>query len=104
MTEFKACKICNQEKDVKKDFYISAGRVRSDCKACTNKTNYNYQKKNKTWLSRCPDPETQKEHRKKYYEKNKAKFAEYRKAFRERHPDYFKDYFRAKKEKNGGSC
>ena len=56
------------------------------------------------YITKAQKIEANKRNCRKYYEKNKAKFAEYRKAFRERHPDYFKDYFRAKKEKNGGSC
>ena len=100
MSELKVCKHCHEAKEPIKDFYLCSGRWRSECKACTIKKNVSYQKRVKAWRYRYADTETRKTYMRKYYEKNKNKFAKYRTDFKQRHPGYYQDYFRSRKEKD----
>lgn len=83
-----------------RDYYLCAGRWRSECKMCTIKRNVRYQKKTKAWKHRYVDDDARRLYMREYYAQNREKFAKYRAEFKERYPDYYKDYFRARKEKN----
>jgi len=99
MSKLKTCSKCNKEKYAFEDFYLCAGKLRSECKMCTIKRNVKYQKKVKSWKHRYIDDETRRIYMRAYYNKNKDKFSRYRSEFRERHPEYYKQYFRTRKEK-----
>lgn len=94
----KVCKRCNIAKE-EQAFYFTAGKPRSECKACTIKRNVRYQKKVRSWKFRDTDQEARRSYMRTYYENNKDKFAKYREDFRSRHPEYYKEYFRKRKEK-----
>ncbi len=102
MDDLKICSKCHQAKIAKMDFYLCAGRWRSECKMCTIKRNVRYQKKVKAWKHRYVDDDTRKLYMRDYYEKHKTKFAQYRAEFRLRYPEYYKEYFRNRKNKKNG--
>lgn len=99
MRDFKICSQCHQAKESVTDFYLCAGRWRSECKACTIKRNVRYQKRVKAWKHRYVDDDSRRLYMRDYYNKNKERFAKYRSEFKNRYPDYYKDYFRKRKEK-----
>lgn len=95
----KKCTACNKYKDIE-DFYLCAGKYRSQCKACTILYNRNRQKtKNINWKDRYSDDETRRAYMREYYSKNAEKFAIYRQTFRDKHPGYANDYYNNNKEK-----
>ncbi len=95
----KTCTGCHKAKDREKDFYISQGRVRSQCKECIIKKNVQYQIDTQAWLMRDSDDEQRRAYMVEYYAKNKEKFAEYRRKFKNSHPEYYKVYARDRKDK-----
>jgi hypothetical protein len=97
--DLKICSKCHKAKDPSLDFYMCAGRWRSECKQCTIKRNIKYQKKTKAWKHRYGNDEDRKQYMREYYNRNKEKFAQYRSDFRDKHPEYYKEYFRTRKEK-----
>lgn len=99
MNDMKVCSKCHEEKELRQDFYMCAGRWRSECKKCTIKRNVRYQRKVKSWKYRYSDDISRKLYMRTYYGKNKEKFAKYRADFRTRFPEYYKEYFRKRKEK-----
>lgn len=102
MIDYKICSKCHQAKEAKVDFYLCAGKWRSECRMCTIKRNVRYQRKVQAWKHRYVDDDSRRLYMREYYDKNKDKFAHYREEFRERHPEYYKEYFRKKKEKKNG--
>ncbi len=99
MSDLKICSQCHQAKEAVMDFYLCSGRWRSECKMCTIKRNVRYQRKTKAWKHRYVDDDTRRLYMREYYDKNKAKFAQYRAEFKARYPEYYKEYFRKRKEK-----
>lgn len=99
MDDYKICSKCHQAKIAIMDFYMCAGRWRSECKACTIKRNVRYQRKVKAWKYRYVDDDTRRLYMREYYNQNKEKFAKYRSEFRIRYPEYYKQYFRKRKER-----
>lgn len=98
MNDLKICSKCHQEKEAKIDYYLCAGKWRSECKRCTIKRNVLYQNEIKSWKYRYENDEARRTYMREYYAKNKEKFAKYRDEFRLRHPEYYKEYFRTRKE------
>jgi hypothetical protein len=75
----KICRICGDEETLQSPFPVDAGRL---CKACEAKRKAEwYQKnkerinKNKKWVKKSPEKE--KEHKKRYREKNADKIKAY---------------------------
>ncbi len=97
--EVKKCSKCSKEKDISKEFYLCAGKLRSECKSCTIKRNVRYQKRVNAWRTRYGCDDERRQYMREYYAKNKDKFAEYRRKFVEKYPDYYTQYFRRRKEK-----
>ena len=98
MSNSKICKMCKEEKDATKDFYMCKGVFRTECKKCSIKRNVAYQKKNKTWKIYFTGEE-RRNYMREYYAKNKEKCIEYRARFKERNPEYFNEWFRKNKDK-----
>ncbi len=94
----KKCTKCCEDKEIN-DFYMCAGKYRSECKRCTIKRNSKYQIKNQTWKHRFEDEDARKAYMQKYYSKNREKFAMYRAEFKARNPDYYKNYTKRRKQK-----
>jgi len=93
----KKCSDCNEDKDVRLDYYMCSGKYRSECKACTIKRNVKYQRETGAWKYRFADDEARKLSMRVYYAKNKEQFAKYRAEFKDRHPDYYRKYSKSKK-------
>ena len=88
----KKCSKCKKRKE-DTEFYLSAGKFRSECKKCTIKRNVRYQRKNESWKHRYADDEARKSYMRDYYSKNKEKFAEYRQKFNDKFPGYHRNYY-----------
>jgi len=99
MRELKICSKCHQAKELMLDFYLCAGKWRSECKMCTIKRNVRYQKRVQAWRHRYVDEDTRRHYMREYYEKNKDRYANYRSEFKLRYPEYYKEYFRNRKNK-----
>ena len=94
----KKCSVCNKRKDLK-EFYLCAGKHRSECKICTIKKNGKRQKSGKTWRTRYKNDDSRQAYMREYYAKNKEKFEQYRQTFRDKHPGYNNEYYHNNKEK-----
>lgn len=98
MTDTKKCSHCRRM-IVLQDFYMNAGKYRSECKFCTINRNVRYQKRVKAWRNRDLDQDSRRLYMRKYYEKNKDKYTEYRAKFKAKYPEYYKNYARRRKQK-----
>lgn len=101
MAEYKTCSKCFLTKEIG-DFYLCAGKFRSECKNCTILRNTKYQKRAKAWKSRDVDDDVRRMYMREYYAQHREKFAEYRARFKQKYPDYYKLYFRNRKKKRLG--
>ena len=94
----KICIRCKKHKNFEKDFYLSRGYWRRECKSCTIEKNVMYQKRTKPWEYRENDYEERRSYMLDYYKKNKSKYSEYRRRFKEKNPGYHKEYAQNKKQ------
>ncbi len=89
--QLKICSRCMAKKMLRTDFYLCRGQYRSECKVCTIKQNVVNQRDTQAWKKRLIDTDDRRSYQLEYYQKNKAKFAEYRKRFKEKHPNYYQE-------------
>lgn len=87
----KVCIKCQIEKESPQDFYMTKDYERSTCRDCFKKITKKQSQERKE-KQKLTDPENS--YSKRYYLKNKEKFAEYRKRFLEKHPGYMKRYYK----------
>lgn len=90
----KECTRCDEWKPLS-EFHVrrdGLGKVRADCKVCTNLRNHNYYEENK---------EKKKGYNKKYYEENKEQIKEDTKKYREANKEWAKEYNQRYYEENG---
>lgn len=95
----KSCSRCKKIKEELDEFYMCAGKFRSECKCCTIKRNVKYQRRVQAWKYRFRDEDARKAYMHQYYAKNLPKFAEYRAKFKKEHPHYHRDWWRLNKQK-----
>ena len=90
----KMCSRCEEVKCKITDFYMCAGKFRSECKACTIKKNISYQQEKKKIPQDQIKLMKREAYMKSYYaqENVRKKYVHYRKKFRDKHPGYFKIY------------
>lgn len=100
MEKIRTCKKCNEEKDLKTEFYRGeTGHYRHVCKKCISRRNY-LNKKRKIESGDVEFIEKSREYMREYVRDNKDYFDMKREEFAARNPNYQKEYQERRKNES----